>query len=801
MKILVFVLFSAIAAVGQQVPGRYVVELAGDPAAISAVRQGARFAARSAGFAAARAAVRQAQSSARREVASRGGAVIESMDTVVNALVVTIPEARAAELEQIAGVTRVHPVDLVLPLLNHALAIHRVTEAWAALPLGRESAGAGMKIALIDSGIDVNHPAFSVPLPAVPGFPKVFSSADIAFTNAKIIVARNYTRLLPDGGEPDADDRDGHGTGTAMAAAGGPVVSPYGPLSGVAPAAYIGNYKVLGSGGTTSDIVAKAIDDAVADGMDVINLSLGSYVTSFRQVAASALGVSTLEGATRAGVIVVVAAGQFRTGRHYHWRLRQRPGCDHAGRHHERPLAGQCRDDRRGGSLCRRTRRRRHRRRCDRRHVVRRRGHRSYGPGLLPPARRLGGGPDRPGAAGYLSLRGQNQQCGRRGAAGALIYNNGGTSFLTRGQGVGTATLPTLFLAQSAGMDLKDRIAANPNIYVTLDFKGTTAFAARTDVSSFSSRGPNLGSALKPDLVAVGEEIVTGAQRSFAGGESYGASGYIDTAGTSFSAPLAAGAAAVLKSARPGLTQQQYRSLLINSATAATKDAGSAAGVQQAGAGVLNLAAALNGTIAAYPTSLNFGSGAFSIRNTLSLSLSNTGTAGDTYTIAVAPSGSGPVPALSRDTFHLDPNGSQQVRITVDAPDLAPGEYQGYLRISGTAGVSVATVPYWFAVPGNAPAGISVLVPEVCRGERFRPAAGDCIPLDGCCGAALFGVIATVRDRHQFGRRRHDPQLIPGWGHTGYLWGGPEDRSEFAAGGNNCRRADPHHNHRYQLIW
>ena len=102
-----------------------------------------------------------------------------------------------------------------------------------------------MKIALIDSGIDANHPAFSASLPALSGFPKVLYATDSLSTNSKIIVARNYTRLLPDGGEPDAGDHDGHGTGTAMAAAGGPVVSPYGPMSGVAPAAYIGNYKVL----------------------------------------------------------------------------------------------------------------------------------------------------------------------------------------------------------------------------------------------------------------------------------------------------------------------------------------------------------------------------------------------------------------------------------------------------------------------------------------------------------------------------------------------------------------------------
>src|SRR5262249_23242290 len=153
-------------------------------------------------------------------------------------------------------------------------------DAWATLPLGANSAGAGIKIAMIDSGIDVNHPAFAVTLPAVDGFPKFSTDADRAYTNSKIIVAKNYTSLLGFSGEPNADDTDGHGSGTSMAAAGGPVVSPYGPMSGVAPMAYLGNYKVLAGGSSTTDLISKAIDDAVADGMDVVNISLGSFVSS-----------------------------------------------------------------------------------------------------------------------------------------------------------------------------------------------------------------------------------------------------------------------------------------------------------------------------------------------------------------------------------------------------------------------------------------------------------------------------------------------------------------------------------------
>jgi hypothetical protein len=153
----------------------------------------------------------------------------------------------------------------------------------------------------------------------------------------------------------------------------------------------------------------------------------------------------------------------------------------------------------------------------------------------------------------------------------------------------------------------------------------------------------------------------------------------------------------------------QYRSLLINSAGPATSGPGVPATVQQAGTGVLNVAAALSGTVAAYPTALNFGTGPGAIASTLNLTLSNVGTVSDTYSIGVLPVGDSPAAALSTDTVQLDPNGSQALSATVNASGLAPGEYQGYLQVTGTATSNVTTIPYWFAVPGSTPAGITVL--------------------------------------------------------------------------------------------
>ena len=239
-----------------------------------------------------------------------------------------------------------------------------------------------------------------------------------------------------------------------------------------------------------------------------------------------------------------------------------------------------------------------------------------------------------------------------------------------------------MFVNQAEGQTLKSRVVAGPATQAALDFTGVTAFAARTDLSGFSSRGPSVGSTLKPDLVAVGEEIVTGAQKSDPAGESYSATGFIDTGGTSFSAPLAAGAAAVLKSARPGLTVPQYRSLLVNGASPATAGEGVAATLSQAGAGMLDLAAAVRGTVAASPTALNFGA-ADTLHTTVQLSLSNLGAVTDTYTIQAVPTGNDPAPSPGSNTLSLDPGAARQVALTLDAEGLAPGEYSGYLQSLG----------------------------------------------------------------------------------------------------------------------
>ena len=79
------------------------------------------------------------------------------------------------------------------------------------------------------------------------GFPRANRDSDLTFTNGKVIVQRAYSRT-PTDTTTNARDAGGHGTSVALVAAGAMVTGPFGPLSGVAPKAWIGAYKVFPDG-------------------------------------------------------------------------------------------------------------------------------------------------------------------------------------------------------------------------------------------------------------------------------------------------------------------------------------------------------------------------------------------------------------------------------------------------------------------------------------------------------------------------------------------------------------------------
>ena len=281
--------------------------------------------------------VRNAQIALRNDLASRNVRVTGASQTLLNAVFVEAPPSRLAELRAMSGVKYVAPLHKFRLHLNRAVVLENAQAAWTAVN-GVSNAGAGIKIGIIDTGIDQNHPAFQdSSLKAPAGFPKCTDGApgDCSFTNNKVIVARSYVRALASGAlsggaansRPDditPRDHFGHGTAQGMITAGMTNTGPTGiTITGFAPKAWLGNYRVFGSPGlndyTGGDVLIQAIEDALHDGMNIAVMALGSPALTGPLDTGSACGepagtpcdpeAQAVEAAVQAGMLVVASAG------------------------------------------------------------------------------------------------------------------------------------------------------------------------------------------------------------------------------------------------------------------------------------------------------------------------------------------------------------------------------------------------------------------------------------------------------------------------------------------------------------
>jgi subtilisin family serine protease len=229
---------------------------------------------------------------------------------VANGMAVVLPRTQLDRLTSLPGVATVYPSVRYRTQLDRGPQQIGAPALWGA---GLENSGQGIKIGIIDEGIDQTHPFFS---PAGYTMPAGFPKGQVAYTTAKVIVARAFPPARPvwkHASKPFDPEHSSHGTHVAGIAAGNANTPAQGArISGVAPRAYLGNYKALtiptdsdvGLDGNSPELVA-AIEAAVADGMDVLNLSLGEpEIEPSRDIV-----VKALAAAAKAGVVSVVAAG------------------------------------------------------------------------------------------------------------------------------------------------------------------------------------------------------------------------------------------------------------------------------------------------------------------------------------------------------------------------------------------------------------------------------------------------------------------------------------------------------------
>ncbi|WP_321469894.1 S8 family serine peptidase [uncultured Paludibaculum sp.] len=694
----------------ETLPGRYIVELTSQPVSeyMTATR-GRRANLRGAEAEAHRSRLRSEQGSMRANIEKRRGVVLESVNTVANALFVQADEQTAKDLARMPGVRRVVPVRMMHRVLDRAVLLHKVSDVWS--QFGESNAGAGMKIGIIDTGIEISHPAFQNSSLTVPDtYPRANSFSDLNYTNNKVIVARSYVDLLP---YRDIDyspsDHIGHGTALATIAAGGRNEGPLATIQGVAPMAYLGVYKVFGTPGyndyASDDAIIKAFDDAVADGMDVISLSVGD---DFAPRIEDDPDVAAVQRATEAGVIVVIAAGN------------NGPGMNTVGSPATAPSAitvGATTNDRTFASNVEIS---------GLSSYVAYNGYEPAGSvpvtGTVVDTSTLNGNSLGCTAFQSGSLSGkialiQRGDCNfedkinnarNAGAVGVLVYMRD-TAPDPIYMSVGAATLPSQAISYGDGSTIKQALTTQSDLSATMHFEVGSVPVTANRLTDFSAAGPSVDGGIKPEIVAVGENFYTGTQTIDYYGDMYDSSGYVLVNGTSFSTPFVAGTAALIKSLHPGLTVDQYRSMIINNGATASNLTGDPASIQQAGGGLVDASAAVNTTVTAYPATLALGAGGTDAQVAKTLTITNIGAGHDTFTIAAETANEQMRPVVDNATVELDSGASTDLGVTWTGSGLTNGAYQGFVTITSTSTGKTTRVPYWFASTSSAPAGVTMM--------------------------------------------------------------------------------------------
>lgn len=703
----------------------------------------------------ARLSVLNAQAALRTRLDASRVQVTGSAQSLLNAMFVVATPDQVDALRAMPGVKAVVKLGVRHLHLDKAAQLINAPAAWTAVG-GIPNAGLGIKIGIIDTGIDQNHPGFNDP--SLPAVPHICSGSDCDFTNNKVIVARSYVRMEAAGTQPDpaADsapddysprDHVGHGTAVAMVAGGNTNTGPSGEtITGIAPKAYLGNYKVYGSGdvnpGATDDVLIQAIEDAFNDGMNVVNLSTGQPAVSGSfdtgAVCGNPIGVAcdlvaqAYENAVKQGLVVIASAGNS--------------GFNSAGNNILGGLGSPATAfdviavaaSTNGHAFVNGIRVNAASAPASLQTVAA-----EFGDGPLPvsaltaPAKDIATvgdalgctAPPKGSLSGYIAIvqRGscnfvikvQNAQTG--GALGVIFTLANATDQLVSvsPSGLSGTTIPSVLISQPDGQALRSFLSSNLSATVTIDPTFLVAQNAQADViADFSSRGPSLqGGPVKPDLTAVGTEVYMAAQHTDPGGEMYSPTGYIVEAGTSFSSPMTAGAAALVKQKHPNFTPAQVRSALVNSAnaTALTEANGSAATVVEAGSGKLDVAAALNASVTVSPSSVFFGVLKTGTQTApVPLQIVNSGTAAVSLAFA-----GGQLLTVTPASLSLAAGQTGTVNVSLPGNAPAAGSYQGQIAVTGAA--TPLHIPFLYVVGSGTAKYISDLLTDDQEGAVGQP--------------------------------------------------------------------------------
>ena len=588
--------------------------------------------------------------------------------------------------------------------------------------------GEGVKIGVVDDGVDPTNPFFN---PSSYSYPAGFPQGLTRWVSPKVIVARVFPGPNSGAGgrlavDPAASFHATHVAGIAAGDAGtcSPGGSDHPPtcgLSGVAPRAYLGNYRVFtvptpdGYVANTPEIVA-AFESAVRDGMDVINFSGGGPAT---EPSNDALLVAVHNVAV-AGVVPVIAAGNDRDT--YGLGTVGTPGnapdaitvaavsnthvfdptlsvsADGAPSSVENvPIATAA------GEFFPPT--------------FKRSPHTLVDIGMIAADKRLCGPEDDPNNAaksplapgslsgaialvtrGHCTFASKAARAANAGAAALVVVDNR----------AGEADPIPIRLQLPAGK-ISDLDGARLRAY--LDAHGGRApvvigNAIGDDetgrsgiVTDFSSAGlTNFDDMLKPDVAAPGGQILSSTSPSFTGGSPFAV---LD--GTSMATPHVSGAAALLLQRHPTWTPQQVKSALVGTAGPAWADTArtTEAPVILEGGGLINVARADDPQVFAEPASLSFQKldvTRTSADRALVVTVANAGDGARTWSVELDPQSATAGAALDLPPLvTVPPGGDGQLVATARAQSGAtPGWNYGFVVLRH--GTLARRIPYAFDV-------------------------------------------------------------------------------------------------------
>jgi minor extracellular serine protease Vpr len=592
------------------------------------------------------------------------------------------PQVRSAQYQGLYYPSALGDPDLDL--------IH-ASEAWTDVGGGPSTAGEGVKVAIIDSGIDFTHPCFDDA-----GYLSQTQLGDKRFTNNKVIVAKVFNNKTPSQ-HYTAQAIDSHGTHVAgtvgcnynTSASVNGVVIPH-PISGVAPRALLGNYNIFPSNvdSARSEDILNALDAAYADGFDVANMSLGGGANGIQDLLTVAV-----DNLDRANMVVAVAAGNSGPG---HYTVESpgsaaralTAGAASVGHIIQSPVtvggstaAGVAGDFVTVSSdftaiLA----------------VVQGTG---VG-GLSTACSALSAG----GLAGKIALiaRGgcafsekiRNAQTA--GAAAVLVSNNVAGDGIAMAQD-GTPNQPTV-PAYNVSMTDGAGLAGHDGQPATISATASYLVTGNDDfMAAFSGQGPtDVDFRVKPDVVAPGVNVLSSIPHQFCASPPC----FAFFQGTSMATPHLAGSAAVLRWANPGWSAAEIRSAIVNTAARSVLKTSTSTALETdtlvTGAGREDLLDAVNAAVALDPVSVSFGAISSGSGQTQSKVVTVTNLDGGTpapLSFAVTPGDSSVAYSVSPPSAMFMPGESIAVTITMSAAKGAAATangHQGVFTVSGSGG-------------------------------------------------------------------------------------------------------------------